>query len=161
MWLSLLLSSLVWCETYKISSSRHHRHLNRRQDNYHHYHHPLQRRVRALSEFLVPPPLPLNYRGPRGSVSSNSPPFLSPRLSLGQAKLSRNGRYIGQQNHVGINNVVPDYFSKLISWFDPLDDDDDENRIKLPIKDSQTQSTSFSLQQRLSQYAPYQPWVLM
>ncbi|XP_014208511.1 putative DNA helicase INO80 [Copidosoma floridanum] len=140
--LSLLLllayASSGLCKTSRELRPPHHRHQphHRRSSTEHHHHHhdhhPLQRQARALSEFLVPPPAPVNYRGPRG------PPHLP---SEAQGKHARNGRYINQQ--AGPNSV-PGYFSKLANWLNPFE--------------SGVLDAPLIHQQQLPQYAPQQPY---
>ena len=113
----------------------------RRQYNIHNHQRQSKRRVRALSEFLEPPPMvPVNF----GSSPSTSMILtIQPTLTSSQQN-SRIGRYAHNQPKPS------NYLSKIMNWLNPFDNDDtndDVDSVKVATTDYR----------RIAQYAPQQP----
>ncbi|XP_016836817.1 eukaryotic translation initiation factor 4 gamma isoform X2 [Nasonia vitripennis] len=156
---------------------QHHHHVLHHQQ----HHRPsrqLQRQSRGLSEFLVPPPAPANFRGPRGPSSlpppkNNNhnqpppPPLTPPPLSPPPPpQHTRNGRYVNQQGgNGGNNNNGSGYFSKLMDWLNPFTGGGNGNNNDAIGKDSVGLGGSNypklqppPPQPPVVQYAPQQPY---
>lgn len=114
----------------------------------HHPHHQvpivnhLRRQLRPqreLSEFLVPPPMPLNFRGPRGPP----PPPPRPRVPPARVPAQRTGRYATSP------------FSKFMTWINPFAaaQEAKPEQPSPPPPQQQPQAR----QHQIAQYAPQQP----
>lgn len=122
--------------------------LQRHHHHHHHQHNHPRRQLRPqreLSEFLVPPPMPLNFRGPRG------PPPRQPARIAGPPQ--RTGRYAASP------------FSKLMTWLGPFGGNEEPTK-QPPLVNSnnnnnlhqqQPQAAASQPRHQIAQYAPQQP----